>query len=80
MAYWTTSQQEIEAHISKALFCSEQLISVPCINMLSVQSNAEFDNTSMLEDEQFQNDSSDEELELDSSPCSTDTDEDESTD
>lgn len=83
MAYWTTSQQEIGAHISKALFCSEQPISVPCINMLSVQSHAEFDNTSMQEDElseQFQNDSSDEELELDSSPCSTDTDEDESTD
>ena len=74
-----------------ALFCSEQPISVPYISQLIVQrqTHAELDDTITQEErlgDQFQNDSnitSDEELELDSSPCSTDTtetDEDEITD
>ena len=56
------------------------------ISKLIVQSHAEFDDTIMQKDrlcDQFQNDTADEELELDSSPCSTDTtetDEDGSTD
>ena len=91
MAYWTTSQHEREAHIRKALFCSEQPISVPYISQLVVQrqTHAELNDKITQEErlgDQFKNDSnitSDEELELDSSPCSTDTtetDEDEITD
>ena len=47
MAYWTTSQHEREAHIRKALFCSEQPISVPYISQLIVQrqTHAELDDT-----------------------------------
>ena len=80
-----------ETHIRKSLFCSEQPIPVPYISKLIVQkqTQTELNDTIMREDrlsDQFQNNSnitSDEELELYSSPYSMDTteiDEDESTD